>query len=258
MRERPIDRANRVALAKTRVNLSLCYQATGPWDKATAFHDQAEENLARMAHDDPQDAESLRGLASLRINWCEGLIFNGKADAALTEIDKNLGPLEDMHRREPNLVEIRGLLGYSHGVRAKAIDAQHRPADALADWERLIALSDPEKQLELRGTLVNLLNDAKDYTRALAEAEAIVAELPQDATPELTLFFARAAAGGLAQLSKNDDRADRIADVTLRLLEAARARSGPGVWPGLAKSLDDEKVWTPLREQSRFKELSIH
>jgi tetratricopeptide (TPR) repeat protein len=253
--ESPGDRMNGVTLAQIQCNLSLCYQQSGPWAEAVGFHDRAERTLTLLLRDDPLDLESLRGLAWLRINWAEGLIVKGKLDEALLEIEKTVGPLEEAHRKEPNLVSIRRTLASTYGVRAKIRDNQHRPAAAIPDWERLIALDEPERRAWHRATLVNLLNDAGDHARAAAEAERLLAELPPDTAAPLFIQIARCTAAGLGRLPAADPRAERLAEVTLRLLEAAPARAGPAERAEAAKDLRDNDLWAPLRGRPRFKQL---
>jgi tetratricopeptide (TPR) repeat protein len=251
--ERPDDRENRLVLAHTLVNLSMCYQLTGPWDQATGFHDRAEAALTLLVRDDPLDTDSLRGLAQLRLNWGDGLVFLGKPGSALAEVDKNIRPLEEALGHEPNLVAIRQALADSYGLRAKALDALHRPADALPDWERLIALDRPEKRFEHRATLVLLLRDAGDYPRALSETEGLAAVVTRETPDVMVLLLARYAASCLGRLDRDDPRAGPFAAVTLRLLAEVRARDGPDGWTRRARELNAEGDWKPLHERPEFK-----
>src|SRR5439155_19623797 len=95
-------------LAETQIGLSVTLQQSpARFADAEALHDRATAQFERLVGGDPADADSLCGLAMLRLNRAYMLADQGEVDAALVDLAKNVPPLEALLAREPHDVVAR-------------------------------------------------------------------------------------------------------------------------------------------------------
>lgn len=237
--QHPEASPHRLALAQTQLSLSLLLQGqTGRLAEATQFHDQAESNLEQLLRADPNHYDSILELALLRVNWSYVLLRTGKAEMALADLNRNEQLLQKVLAREPNLVGLRDRLFRTYGVRATILEKQGRLAEALADYEQVVALSPPMELDNHRVTLAALRGNAGDHARAVADAETLARELPETTSWKRYYTLARTCANAIRTLEKDRTveasarpaQADRYAASAMQLLDRARAAAPAAEW----------------------------
>src|SRR5439155_12371789 len=108
---------------------------------------------------------------------------------------KAIATLEPVHRADPRLVAARQFLRSSHWGRAYTLVKIDRPAEALADWDRALALDDGSGRTDLRLGRPAALARSGDAAQALAEADELAAAtLPAARLYALACVYAVAAA----------------------------------------------------------------
>jgi serine/threonine-protein kinase len=250
------------ALARNQLNLSvLLQQQKGREREAREFHDQAAATLEHLVRDHPHDYDSIEALTSLRVNWAYVLRDTGKADVALAELDKNIALLTAALRAEPNLAQLRDLLLRSYGAKANLFDFLGRQGEAATAYERVVALCNPAEAPRHRLNLALLRVAAGDYRRGVAEADAMAAQLPNQADwlllQHIALVYAQAvpAAAKDNKLAAADRHAksESYARLALGHLEQARTRAGEAQWQ---KELPEKTLlewFEPLSQREDFR-----
>jgi tetratricopeptide (TPR) repeat protein len=99
--------------------------------------------------------------------------------AALEWFAKAIATLEPIHRSDPRLVTARRGLCNSHAGRARALARLDRHAEALADWDRALALDDGAARTQIRLGRADALarTGAADQARAAADDLAAAPQL---------------------------------------------------------------------------------
>jgi tetratricopeptide (TPR) repeat protein len=263
-REHPEEQVYRRLLAEIRVNLSVLYQNTARPEEMRRFHELAEETLESLVRDDPNDAASLLSLAVLRNNWSYNLAPGDEAEAGLAKLGQSVTALEELLRREPSYVPARRTLREVHGARAQLLERLKRHAEAVADRQAVVELSDPGDQREIgRFILAMAYARAGRHAEAVKEAEALTgpnpAVEPVEQFQHLAQVYAVAAskAGADEQLppAESERLAGRYADQAMALLARAKAAADEARWSQVRKVLESAKDFAPLRGRQDFRRL---
>jgi hypothetical protein len=235
--------------------------------EAQQHHDLAEASLMRLIHDDAKDLNTIAALATMRITWAFMLNDRQKPKEALADLDKNLQMLEALRRQEPNLTVANRAIFYTQGVRAGLLEDLGRFKESVAAWEQVVALAFANDQLEHRISLARVRCLAGDYTRAAAEADAIVRGL-SDGT-RLSIFyrcaqvfsslFEHASEDKTLNSSQRSSRLEQCGSLILNLLAKSRA-ANPEEWKKTiteTKLKDDFRpLWMTHNFGTRLKQLA--
>src|SRR5262249_18494704 len=144
--------------------------------------------------------------------------------------------LDPVHRADPRFVTARQFLANAHQGRALSLTSLRRYADALADWDRAVELTDdPAQKTRIR------LQRAASRARAgnPAAAADVEAVLPAHPAPSNRLYEAAAVLALLSGTAReNATLADRHAARAVELLRQAFAKG----FPDIARMLKDSDL----------------
>jgi tetratricopeptide (TPR) repeat protein len=152
--ERPQSRDIRRRLAQTLLNLSvLLQQLPNGAAEAQTIHDSAESHFTQLLKDDPEEIESVSSLAIMRMNWAYNLASLGRFETALADLEKNVTSLEVALKKEPSAIQVVNAMYRTYGTQAVLLERIGRHAEAVAAWERTVALAPPTEQKACRASL---------------------------------------------------------------------------------------------------------
>lgn len=261
-REQPESWAARLMVAKICLNRSqLMNQARG--DPAAALHERAEKVLEALHDEKPNDHEVTETLAALRVNWSYVLRQEGKHDAALADLAKNLEMLTAALKIEPKSAMLRDRLFRTHGVRAETLENLKRFADAAREWQRVIELADAAQADHFR--LIQALAYARAGEHGLAAAgidewdRRTTAKTSADqlyhsgVTYAVALQALRVDKGTVPP--ESDKLAERYAARAVVFLGRAREAYGPEVWSGKIAGMVFDPDLQTLAKHEGFKRL---
>jgi tetratricopeptide (TPR) repeat protein len=167
----------RVGLASGHNDLGLLLTHLGEWSAAEQAFRRALEHREVLAAEFPAVPSHRLNLAGTYVNLGTVLRAQGETEASLPRFAKAISLLEALVKQEPRGVEGRRFLRNAHSSRAEALAQLARHADAVADWDRALALNaTPEDEVRYRHGRAMSLARAGEHARAVAEA-AFLAEL---------------------------------------------------------------------------------
>jgi serine/threonine-protein kinase len=209
---------NRLAIGHT--NLGNLLRELGQRPAAEAAYRQAvtlQEPLAAGAGGSAYAID----LGKTTYNLGAFLSDSGDPQGSLEWYAKAIATLQPTPAPDPESREVRLVLGLAHQGRANALGLLGQHVDALPDWDRAIALSDPPERVNLRLSRACALARAGRPAGAVAEAEALAgADAPGGILYDAACVYA------LASAAVRDDGplAERHAVRAVALLRRAFAR----------------------------------
>jgi serine/threonine protein kinase/tetratricopeptide (TPR) repeat protein len=209
-------------------------------EKALALH----EALARDYPEAPEHAVTLGG------SYCNmGAMFNdlGRPEEALPWLARAIATLEAVQQRASKPATAQRFLVNSLNARAEALDKLQRYPEALADWDRSVALEEGPRRVEIRLARAGTLARAGKHAEAVAEAAALTGE--KNAPPRLLYNAACVFAVASAVPSDNALR-ERYAAQSIELLGTAIDRGFKN-----ARELQKDPDLEPLRQRADFKKM---
>jgi tetratricopeptide (TPR) repeat protein len=254
----------RLALAQDQASLSVfLQQVPARRGEARTFYDQAAANLERLVREDPHDYVGVTTLCQLRVNWSYVLSGTGKASEAVAELSRNLTPLEEVLRQEPGHDVARLTLLRTHGARAQALEGLRRFAEAVVDYERVVAMTPPAERAFDQMVLALYRVQAGDHARGAAEAEAVAAALPAGTDhaqlAHLAEVFALAArkAGDDPNLPESERAGQKARHVAraIEMLTRAKAAAGEARWRQLVPAVLQGEGTGALRDRPEVQRL---
>ncbi len=161
----------RADLARTHRFLGVLLAGQGrPADAAAEFR-AAAAGYERLAAEHPDVAE-------YAVNLGAHALDRGDPAAALDWFAGAVAALEPVHRADPQPGKARQFLRNSHWGRARARKQLGRFAEAVADWDRALALDDGSGRAALRLGRAITLAAAGDVAPALAAADELARAWP--------------------------------------------------------------------------------
>lgn len=130
------------AMAAALNNLGGVYTLLGDNKKAFEVHEQSLALREKMATEHPAVIEYSIRLASSYTNLGEIDVREKQPERGLQWLDKAVTILEEILAGLPREATARYYLSYTQSWRAQALEAMNRFDDALAAWDRAIALDD--------------------------------------------------------------------------------------------------------------------
>jgi serine/threonine protein kinase len=231
-------------LAFSQNYLGIVARAAGRFDEAGDAYRKAIAVRERLAREFPEDMVYATDLGGSNCNMGTLIRDRGQLDVALGWYDKAIQTLGEVLRRQPAGAEARQFLGYSHAGRAETLDKLGRPADALPDWDRAVALERGPNHLKFRWQRVACLARAGQHARATAEADELAGEKQVSADAAYNLACVYSLSSAVAD--QVPDR-ERYAARALALLRQA-AQKGYRDVANMRKDTDLD----PIRNRSDF------
>jgi tetratricopeptide (TPR) repeat protein len=206
-------------LARTCTNLGNHLRDQGRYDEAEPVYRRAVGEYETLVQRFGAMPACRLELASSKVQLGHFLRLRYGPGEALRLYDGALSVAWPLRRQEPRDMTARWTVWRAHWRRAEALGDLGRHAEALADWEQVLALSPMAERPEVRLERARSLARAGYATEAVAEAEALT-KSPGTAGPVLC-----GAAGvySLATAGQDEEVAERYARRALALLRRARA-----------------------------------
>ena len=235
----------RASLAASHNNLGALLDDLG---KGAEAGDEYRKGLAirlKLATDFPTVPEYRVSLGGSYCNFGNLVCGGGKPADSLEWYTKAIGTLAPVHEKDPRALTAKQFLRNSHWGRAKVHDHLRKFAEAVEDWNRVIALSPPAEQPGFRTRRATSRLNAG----MVAEAVAEVAELTKLSGWDGGQWYDFACVFSVAS-DKLADKKDANADRAMELLQEA-VKAG---YTNAAHMKTDTDL-DPLRDRADFKAL---
>ncbi len=249
--ESPEPNAYAFDLADTACDLARRYRG---WSQP--------DNVRRLFQRIDRVFHSLEGrpavAANLATQMAKHLRQFGPPEEGIAWLGKAITLLETAHRREPANTFITAPLQTALLTRALCCTELAQHAQAVRDWDRLLALG-VALPAELRAYRAISLAMVRDHVRATAEADAVAAsaEISGETLYHLAATYAESVAAVRqdAKLSRQETerRAEQYATRALALLARART-AGFFQTPAARANFIKESNFDPLRSRADFRQ----
>jgi eukaryotic-like serine/threonine-protein kinase len=224
----PTDASSRSSLAQAYLQQSRLLAWQGDPKASIALSQRAAEMFGSLAAADPSPKARIALAEASRVHGIN-LVLAGNSELATTFADRAVAILEDLHRRQPDDLELAYELGVGYGTGADVWQADQRPQaratsyalrlKALAVDERLVASTGGRNAAYMRSllndrvSLCQQFNDDGDFRRAIdycRAAQPLLAKLRTDdknvqieLDGAVTLFHLGGALLGLGRLGES-------------------------------------------------------
>jgi tetratricopeptide (TPR) repeat protein len=262
LRERPDDAGGRVELASTLVNLGLVRMDSRP-DLVEADYAEAAALFDKAVETSPDRLEYIVPLANLLNNWGNLAARRGQPDLALERHARGLGLVEPIMRSQPALSEPRLAALNLRGSRANLLGSLGRHAEAVADWDHVLALNDsPAEETTYRLLRLLALLKSGDHARGIVEIERLTRPAP-GGTPlsspadlyNVACFYALASAAARRDAALPAEQRERLAQTYAgQALDWLRRCGESGFWndPGNRDHARVDPDLQPIRDRDEF------
>ena len=201
-----------VRMGSTLNTLGMRQRAAGDLPGAERSYRQAIDVLGRVLRENPGHS---RAVAVLGGTYCNlGVLYytQKRFREAFEPYEESVRILEEAHGRSPRDEVARTYLRNAHTGRADVLVALDRNGEALASYDRALAV-DPGRQPGLTRTIrahrAVLTARSGDWRRAVAEADAVAGDGPASASLFVALARVYAAASATARRELgNGERVD--------------------------------------------------
>ena len=251
---------HQVRLAKVHNNLAVLYENTDRLPEATSEYRKALALTERLTRAFPDVTE----YAVIHGGYTSNLGIlqrrSGTGEAALKTFAQAIATLTAVLRKEPQHARAKTMLSNTYCSRADVLAALARHAEAVADWDQALPLTDGRGRDPIRAARAYSLATTGDHTGAMAEVRAVAREKSPD--PENFYRLSWACAAAVLAAGKDDrlsageraNRAEQYAACGVELL-ARGAAAGLFAKPQPLDQLRTDPYLDPLRSRADFREL---
>jgi tetratricopeptide (TPR) repeat protein len=203
LKEQPRSVEFRSLLASSLRAQGSYYARTGRPGRSKAANEEALAIQRRLVEDHPDSAEIVHELGVSYYCMAHMYVFNNESKAAEDWVGRAIRVFEECLRDQPRRGDIRRLLGMAYHLRAQALTDQRRSAEALAEWERAIAFTDPasDRFLSLKASRALVRAYLGDFGRAVDEVSAV----PKKGSEEGVIWYNEACIFALAAAAAAKD-----------------------------------------------------
>jgi eukaryotic-like serine/threonine-protein kinase len=249
----------RERLAVTRTNLAIALARLGERGRADAEFAAADADLGPIVRAEPGRNEGALALGNLGLVWGGLALEAGQIDRAIGRFRDVLGPVDAVLRATPDWSHAKRVACQLRAALATALDQAGRHGEAVAEWDRAVALADPGGDDARTYRLARLIALARRGAGAeiLAEAEALAAD--RSRAPSGVDFYNLACVAAVvasAEAGRSAERAEAAALRAIGWLERAR-EAGALRDPGMRQYLDRDPDLAALRDRDDFRSLRL-
>jgi tetratricopeptide (TPR) repeat protein len=215
--------AYRLHVARGCDILGLLLLQLGRRPDAEAIHRRGVAARTTLAAGFPGVPEYAVELGSGQLDLGNTVRDGGNPEAAVDSFGRAIDALLPVAQRGRDAGGARLVLRQSYAARATTLDAVGRPAEAVADWDRVIDLDAGRDDVSPRLRRAISLARAGDHARATADADALATRpgaSPATIRAAAGVLALAAAAGGPSEPDRRELHAKRAVD----LLAVAEAR----------------------------------
>jgi serine/threonine-protein kinase len=235
-------------LAFTHNSLGVLLERLGRRAEAEVEYRRAATEQARLVAEHPRMLGHAVQLGGYYCNLGNCLRDGGDSQTALDWYGQAIAILEPVVRQDGQLITARRFLRNAHWGRARTLSHMARLTDALAEWDRAIALDDGSARGPLRLGRAATLARADDPAKAVAEADDLA---DAKGTSARTLYdCARVQALASAAASGDVASAEKYAGRAVKLLREAFTKGFTD-----AAHMQRDGDLAPLRGRADFAEL---
>jgi serine/threonine-protein kinase len=235
-------------LAKTHTNLGILLAELGKRPQAEAEYRAALEDRERLAAEHPNVPEYALNLGVGYANFGNFLTAGGQAAQALSWYGKAIALLRDTpDTLAPGSAPVRQSLGTSYEGRAGALTLLERYPEALADWDKAIAVAEDAERYSLRLMRAGTLARSGQVAQAVSAVEQVLDAAKADANRTYLAACVFAIASGH---SKDGATAESHAVRAITLLRQAVAKGYKDL-----KNIQTDNDLNALRQRADFKKL---
>jgi serine/threonine-protein kinase len=242
----------RLETASSYNNLAYLMQTLHREAEAEVAYRQALAIQEKMVADYPAVPEYRTLLAGGYFNFGSLVLKEsrlGGPAASLAWTSKAIALLDPLVAKEHALARERLFLRNAHMIRARALTALNRHADALKDWDKALALNDvPEHLLRIRVDRATTLARLGDHAKAVAEANAVADA--KDVTGSKTCEAAGICALAAAAVKDDSKLQEQYAARAVELLRLAVSKGYKDL-----DSLGRDDTLKVLREREDYRRL---
>jgi tetratricopeptide (TPR) repeat protein len=251
------------SLAQSYNNLGAHFYNNRRWAEAETEFERSLKVKQRLASDHPDQIEYAADLGSAYGNLASVEVEAGNSPRALQWWARAITTLEPVLVREPMHANTRLYLRNAHWDRSAVYKALGRPADALSDLDRTVALDDGRQRDEIRLYRTAVLAGTGKYQEALREAETLARSSSLEAG---RLDYGLACTFAVASTSARQDatlepgaRAARAEQLAVRAVERlSRARDAGFFRNGTAVTdPNQDHDLDPLRSRADFQRMAM-
>jgi eukaryotic-like serine/threonine-protein kinase len=213
------DANARIHLADTRRNLAVVTQSKGEIEEASRQYSASRDLLLDVLLVDPDQTEASLALAGTLYSWAIFLShqpndFNRTQELFGEAIER----LSTILKREPEWGRARMELLNAHGGRAQWLDASNQFAASVLDWEKVVALADPESKMHHRCFLAAAFARAGDHRRAWEQVQILKPQV-KSRPPDYSLYLG-AVCSLVAALAESDQKLSKADGKSLTITYA--------------------------------------
>jgi tetratricopeptide (TPR) repeat protein len=218
------------------------------------------EQYKRLVSAYPQEMEYRLGAGESGATLGDLLRERGDPEKGLAYLNEAVRALETVFGQQVLRAQAKKLLSEALANRARTRTALRASAEALADWDRAISLSDEEERSALRlGRATSLASSGKHVEAAAEAAKAQnQASLPADGYYQLGLLYAACSAAARRDAGLDKSKRERLTDeYAARAVASLKKAAVRDYFKKAAKRerLDKEKSLAGLRSRADFHEL---
>jgi serine/threonine protein kinase len=245
-------------LATTHSNLGVLLHDLGKREQALKEYQQARDLRRKLVKARPDVPQYLAGLIRVCLNRGVLLAQMNRLTDSLKDLSEGISCTADLRRLDRRNHLVQGFLVFGLRQRAVVLTLLRKPAEADADWERVLKLVPAVQRPVLRLKRADSRARAGDYRRAAAEADDLgrAESLPGANLYDLACIHAlNAASAGrdaTRPLPERDKRAEEYARQAITLLHRA-ASAGYFRVSGKMALLDRDRDLDFLRQRDDYK-----
>jgi len=245
-------------LATTYNNLGTLCMLAGRLDEADVVYQAALKIRQRLAEKYPQAAAYTIDLATTSVNLGHLAIAQDRPKAAL-DYCTNAKEALDGRSDVAGHPAARQTLENAHRGCAEALERLGQPAEAIAEWDRAIALATDHRSV-LRLERAAALARTGNHVRAADEAAQLITAAGEDGPSlyRLATVLSTAAGAAARDASLAEGERNRLAEqYAIRAIELLRKAQRAGYFkePAARARLKDDPALAPLRLRKEFQEL---
>jgi serine/threonine-protein kinase len=259
-REHPSNETYQAQLADSCINLAGIYQGTERPPRAAEYYKKASEILEVFVKKNPSELRYQTSLAALCLNWGNLRYVGIDAPVSLDRYTRAIEICNAVLRQEPRHSFARYVLLNASGARSLLYNDRQQYAEALADYDRVVELSEGADKDYHEGMRTAFIVRAGDYLKATSMADA----LSQNPKADNDALYAMARAYSLAiEAAKKDTRressernrlASQFTARSLALLARVKAK-GYFNDPGRRAHLQNTADLASVRSSHEFRKL---
>ncbi|MEQ1824626.1 MAG: protein kinase [Pirellula sp.] len=193
-----------VSLAQAHLQIGNVMRGSESLEKVESHYSLAAKLLEGVVGDESKETDHAILLAQLYVGWGHLLrAQHDRTDETLDLYTRAIRLMNSLWEREPNDAKVKLTLHNAYGGRGYLHMGQERYSESVADWDRVVELSEGAGRAFNRSCRATILARTGDHSAAAAEAHSLV-ENPEGSND--VLYNAAAAYAVATEVAREDVR----------------------------------------------------